>query len=147
MSRSRSKAKSKDVGPSSAAAQLALARTRQDAGETDAALRLADECLCQSLKGRLPLVELKVQVLRSELLCELGRTDEAEASAQRALELAWKMRLEDQKVLCAISLGRILVESGRRKGLKTLNRARQMALDNFPDYAKAAEELIRRVSK
>ena len=147
MSRSRSKAESEDVGPSNAAAQLALASAKKDAGETDAALRLADECLCQSLKGRLPLVELEAQVLRSEVLCELGRTDEAEASAYRALELAWKMRLEDQKVLCAISLGRILVESGRRKGLRTLNRARQMALEDFPDYAKAAEELIRRVSK
>jgi len=147
MSDSRSKAESEDAAPSSAVAQLALARDRRDTGETDAALCLADECLCQSLKRRLPLVELQVQVLRSELLCELGRTDEAEASAYRALELAWKMRLEDQKVLCAISLGRILVESGRRKGLRTLGRARQMALENFPDYAKAAEELIRRVSK
>ena len=129
-------------------ARLTLARALQGRGDLRKAFSLADEVLSRSLKLRWLFDEQEAQRLRAELLCEMGRPEEAEVAARRALELASATGMREHRVLCLISLGRILMRSGRDEAAAVLSQARRLARRRqYDDHARTAEGLLQALPK
>jgi tetratricopeptide (TPR) repeat protein len=96
-------------------ARLTLAKADWARGEKGAATKLAEEVLARAKQENWPVEEQSSSSILGDWERELGHYTTSERAARHGLELARRMKMKEDEVICLLSLGRTLELLSRKE--------------------------------